>query len=185
MQVGHTALLLRTKHTGLIGDLLTVELLEQSLRICRLDGKGSFCLPLTKIIDDCAVVGDDGQGDAAACCKVIHSVQISSRSHRQPNSLLHQPNKQLPARLRQAFAFSPIQRSVYIRNIQFFHHTPAPFPATIFFSSLYYKDAARKNQPPILFLRLPFFLSNPCGICCGYAIMGVKIPIALRRYFYE
>ena len=99
LQVGHTALLLRTKHAGLIGDLLTVELLEQSLRICRLDGKGPLCLPLAKIIDDCAVVGDDRQGDAAACRKVIHAVQVSSRSHRQPNSLLHQPDKQLSARL--------------------------------------------------------------------------------------
>ncbi len=185
MQVGHTALLLRTKHTGLIGGLLTVELLEQSLRICRLDGKGPLCLPLAKIIDDCAVVGDDRQGDAAACCKVIHPYRFRPEATVNPTpSCISRTNSSLPDSDKPSL-FSPIQRSVYIRNIQFFHHTPAPFPATIFFSSLYYKDAARKNQPPILFLRLPFFLSNPCGICCGYAIMGVKIPFALRRYFYE
>ena len=97
MQVGHTALLLRTKHTGLIGGLLTVELLEQSLRICRLDGKGPLCLPLAKIIDDCAVVGDDRQGDAAACCKVIHLYRFRPEATVNPTpSCISRTNSSLP-----------------------------------------------------------------------------------------
>ena len=83
----------------------------------RRDGKGCHRLPLQKIIDDSAVVGDDRQGDARLLHQVKDAVKIAPRGHRQQRPPGKNLLKEGAAAFPQLLLPCPIDGAVHIRNI--------------------------------------------------------------------